>query len=67
MSSFPVRPLHVCCPVVVREGDVVKGGVDEEVIPKHAMLDDPIVGMENVTWEDGKGPGAPAAKPRPSP
>ena len=68
-SHFPVSPLHYCCPLVVREGDTVKGHdvEEEEVYPKHAMLSDPIVGMEKVTWEDGKGPGAIAAKPLPCP
>jgi hypothetical protein len=37
------------------------------VNPKHAMLSEPIVGMDKVTWVDGKGPGALAAKPLPSP
>ena len=69
MSHSTVSPLHYCCPLVVREGDAVKGldVEEEEVNPKHAMLSDPTVGMEKVTWEDGKGPGAIAAKPLPSP
>ena len=68
MITNPVSPLHFCCPVVVRDGAVVEDDVvDEEVNPKHAMLSDPIVGMEKVTWEDGRGPGAIAARPLPSP
>ena len=63
----PVRPRHFCCPVVVRDGESVKGDDEEDVNPKHAVLSDPIVGMDKVTWEDGKGPGAIAAKPLPSP
>ena len=30
-------------------------------------MEEPIIGMENVTWEDGKGTGARPAKPLPSP
>ena len=68
MITNPVKPLHLCCPVVVRDGAVVEDDVvDEEVNPKHAMLSDPIVGMEKVTWEDGRGPAAIAARPLPSP
>ena len=70
MISPPVSPHHYyyCCPVVVREGELVKDdGAEEEVNPKHAMLSEPIVGMDKVTWVDGKGPGALAAKPLPSP
>ena len=40
---------------------------DEEVNPKHAVLSEPILGMEKVTWEDGKGPGALRPKALPSP
>ena len=68
MISPPVSPHHCCCPVVIRDGESIKGdGAEEEVNPKHATLSDPIVGMDKVTWEDGKGPGALAAKPLPSP
>ena len=68
MSSTPVSPHHFCCPVIVRDGESVKVQVDdEEVNPKFAMLADPIVGMENVTWDDGKGPGALKPKALPSP
>ena len=67
MISSPVRPRHCCCPVVIRDGESVKGDDEEDVNPKHAVLSDPIVGMDKVTWEDGKGPGAIAAKPLPSP
>ena len=41
--------------------------LDDDVNPKHAMMDEPIIGMENVTWEDGKGSGALSARPLPSP
>ena len=70
MISSPVSPRHFnyCCPVVVRDDDSVReDGTEDEVNPKHALLSDPIVGMERVTWDDGKGPGAIAAKPLPSP
>ena len=68
MISSPVSPHYFCCPVVVRDGESVKDdGAEDEVNPKHAMLSEPIVGMDKVIWEDGKGPGAIAAKPLPSP
>ena len=41
--------------------------LDDDVNPKHAMMDEPIIGMENDTWEDGKGSGALSARPLPSP
>ena len=40
---------------------------EEDVDPKMALTGEPIVGMENITWEEGKGPGAIPAKPLPSP
>ena len=44
MISSPVSPHHCCCPVVMRDGEIVKGdGMEEEVNPKHAMLSEPIV------------------------
>ena len=66
MISSPVSPHYFCCPVVVRDGESVKddGTEEEEVNPKHAMLSEP---MDRITWEDGRGPGALAAKPLPSP
>ena len=71
MISSPVSPRNCCycCPVVVaRDGEPVReDGTEEEVNPKHAMLSDPIVGMDKITWDDGKGPGAITAKPLPSP
>ena len=57
MISSPVSPRHFnyCCPVVVRDDDSVReDGAEDEVNPKHALLSDPIVGMERVTWDDGK-------------
>ena len=36
---------------------------DEDVDPKMALMGEPIVGMENMTWEEGKGPGANPARP----
>ena len=55
--------------MVVRDGEQLRDVecLEEEVNPKHALMGDPIVGMEYVTWEDGKGPGALPAKPLPSP
>jgi hypothetical protein len=54
--------------LVVRDGETVRdGGTEEDVNPKHALLSDPIVGMDKITWDDGKGPGAITAKPLPSP
>ena len=45
-----------------------RGDVDEEVVdPRHAMLKEPIVGHEVVTYEEGKGNGAILPKPLPSP
>ena len=38
---------------------------EEDVDPKMALMGEPIVGMENMTWEEGKGPGAIPAKPLP--
>ena len=38
ISHSPVSPLHYCCPLVVREGDTVKGhdveGIDSESVPR---------------------------------
>ena len=41
--------------------------LEDEVNPKHAMVGDPIVGIEHMTWEEGEGPGALPAKPLHSP
>ena len=69
MITNPISPHCFCCPVVVREGEQSRDdvGSEDEVDPKHALMDEPIIGMENVTWEDGKGSGAIPAKPLPSP
>ena len=40
---------------------------EEDVDLKLALMKEPIVGMENVTWEEGKGPGAIPARPLSSP
>ena len=40
---------------------------EEDVNPKLAVIGEPIVGMEVVTWEEGKGPGALPARPLSSP
>ena len=40
---------------------------EEDVDPKTALMGEPIVGMENMTWEEGRGPDAIPARPLPSP
>ena len=67
MNSSSVRPT-LCCPVVTREDEPGGSVVDDEVVdPKLAMTREPIVGLESVTWEQGKGSGALPARPLPSP
>ena len=53
----------------MRETEHVKIGTpdEEDVNPKLAVIGEPIVGMEVVTWEEGKGPGALPARPLSSP
>ena len=53
----------------MREYEHVKIGApdEEDVNPKLAVIGEPIVGMEVVTWEEGKGPGALPARPLSSP
>ena len=45
-------------------GDVID---EEDVNPKYALMKEPIVGMESITWTKDAGPGALPAKPLPSP
>ena len=40
---------------------------EDDVDPKMALMGEPIVGMETMTWEEGKAPGAIPARPIPSP
>ena len=40
---------------------------DDAADAKLAQLDEPIVGSEVVTWQEGKGPGAREARPLPAP
>ena len=62
-----VSPTY-CCPMVTRMGEPAEVDmVEDEVDLKHAMMKDPIVGMETITWEQGKGDGALAARPLSSP
>ena len=49
-------------------GDDQPGEVDDdEVDPKMALMNDPIVGVERVVYDDATGHGAMAARPLPSP
>ena len=53
---------------MAREDEHLEGGVIEEVVdPKFALLKEPIMGTEVVTYEEGKGTGAIPPKPLPSP
>ena len=69
MITKTIRPHCLCCPMVMRDNEQLKdeAGLEDVVDPKHALREEPIIGMENVTWEDGKGAGARPAKPLPSP
>ena len=59
----------MCCPVVAHHDEPVRGEAiaEEEVDPRLAVVGEPIVGIESITWEEGKGPGALPAKALPSP
>ena len=58
----------ICCPLVTRMGEPDKEDVvEEEVDLKLAVMKDPIVGMDTITWEKGKGDGALSARPLSSP
>ena len=61
----PVSPCSIkCCPLSSRGNDnEAEDGDDEAVDPKMAALGEPIVGVENVVWDDISGPGASAARP----
>ena len=71
MITNLVSPFRcLCCPVpvVVRDKQLRDDErLEDEVNPKYALMGKPIVGTEQVTWEDGRGPGALPAKPLPSP
>ena len=70
MNTHSVSPNCYCCPLVTRIDEPVEGGAFDEqefVDPKLALMRKPIVGMETITWEDGKGAGAIPARVLPSP
>ena len=63
MNTSSVSPTF-CCPVVTRKDELDGNEIDDEVVdPKLAMMKEPIVGLESVTWEQGKGSGALPARP----
>ena len=58
----------MCCPLVAHHDELEIGALaEEDVDPKMALMGEPIVGTETVTWDEGKGPGAIPARPLPSP
>ena len=58
----------MCCPLVAHHDELEIGALAEkDVDPKMALMGEPIVGTETVTWDEGKGPGAIPARPLPSP
>ena len=73
-SLLSVRPSQILiCPIGVdlhdsRGGDGgIADGDDGDVDPKMAMMGDPIVGMERVTYDDTTGSGALSAQPLTAP
>ena len=70
MSTIsPVRPNFVCCPIGVTRDDQAGGvgGDDGDADPKMALMEDPIVGIDRVVYDESTGPGALAARPLASP
>ena len=70
MISEPVSPhCCLCYPLMAHsdESEKVEVAVDDDVDPKLALMSEPIVVVEHVTWDAGKVPGAIPAKPLPSP
>ena len=66
MSTIsPVRPNFVCCPIGVTRDDQAGGvgGDDGDADPKMALMEDPIVGIDSVVYDESTGPGALAAHP----
>ena len=63
MNTSSVSPTF-CCPVVTRKDELDGNEIDDAVVdPKLAMMKEPIVGLESVTWEQSKGSGALPARP----
>ena len=69
MITKSTRPHCLCCPLVVRDDDQPgdEAGLEDVADPKHVPMEEPIIGMENVTWEHGRSAGARPVKPLPSP
>ena len=52
--STPVRPNVLCFPIGVTTDDQqasAGGEIDDTADPKMALMDDPIVGMDRVTYD----------------